>query len=84
MIQTQNNRGNFFIDSIPLPVRKNVRHAIHGTLRGMVQWVHSSVSMIFGLKIYIITMKDQKIIGFTLKRGNLYDIICAEELLYGC
>jgi hypothetical protein len=82
MTQMQNKRGNFFIDSTPLPVRKNVHHATHRTLRGMAQWVYSSVSIIFGLKINIVAMKDQKIVRFTVKRGNLYDVMCADELLY--
>jgi hypothetical protein len=76
--------GEIFIDSMSLPVCKNVRHATHPTFRGMAQWAHSSISITFGLKMHIVAMKDQKIVGFTPKRGNLYDITCAEELLYGC
>jgi IS5 family transposase len=49
----------------------------------MAQWTHSSVSTIFGLKLHIVVDERQKIIGFTLKPGNLHDVTCAEELLRG-
>jgi IS5 family transposase len=49
----------------------------------MAQWAHSSVSTTFGLKLHIVIDERQKIIGFTLKPGNLHDVTCAEELLHG-
>jgi hypothetical protein len=49
----------------------------------MAQWTHSSVSTTFGLKLHIVVDERQKIIGFTLKLGNLHDVTCAEELLRG-
>jgi hypothetical protein len=42
-----------------------------------------SVSTTFGLKLRIVVEERRKIIGFTLKPGNLHDVTCAEELLHG-
>jgi hypothetical protein len=80
-MQTRNKHKKFFIDSTPLSMCETVPHAIHYTFRGIDQCAHSSFLTTFGLMLYIVAGKRQKIVGFMRKPGNLHNVPCAEELL---
>jgi hypothetical protein len=82
LTKASSEHGKFFIDSAPLPIGKNIRDATRRTFRGMTQWAHSSISITFRLRMYIIADERQKIVGFMLKPGNWHNVTCAEGLLY--
>ena len=68
------HKGDYYIDSTPLPVCKLIRSTKHKVLSEHSSFGYSSTGTFFGMKLHIVTTSSKELVSFAISKGNQHDI----------